>query len=136
MIHSSINNKAAKEVNPLLLLYTLSRFDYSERNAITGSFLDAIFAGISPAVIVRKTLIKIRMTAPLIGKLASPLTPDKFSIIEFAGMISNAEIPIPNSPAVNPMIAVSALNTLEISFLEAPILLKIPISFVLSRTEI
>ena len=41
MIHSSINNKAAKEVNPLLLLYTLSRFGYSEHNAITGSFLEA-----------------------------------------------------------------------------------------------
>ena len=32
-------------------------------------------------------------------------------------------------------IIVSALNTLEISCLEAPILLKIPISFVLSRTD-
>ena len=40
------------------------------------------------------------------------------------------------SPEKRPMINVSALNTLEISFFEAPMLRRIPISFVLSRTEI
>ena len=45
-------------------------------------------------------------------------------------------IPIPNNPAINPTINVSALNTLEISFLDAPIALNIPISFVLSSTDI
>ena len=43
---------------------------------------------------------------------------------------------IPTSPASKPIIIVSALNTLEISFLDAPTARKIPISFVLSRTEI
>ena len=43
---------------------------------------------------------------------------------------------IPSNPAAAPIIKVSALNTLDISFLEAPILLKIPISLVLSKTEI
>ncbi len=52
------------------------------------------------------------------------------------GIFNKTVIPIPNAPAVKPTINVSALNTLEISFLEAPIALKIPISFVLSRTDI
>ena len=39
------------------------------------------------------------------------------------------------SPEKSPMINVSALNTLDISFLEAPMLRRIPISLVLSRTE-
>ena len=46
------------------------------------------------------------------------------------------EIKIPIKPEVIPIIKVSGLNTLEISFLRAPKLLKIPISFVLSKTEI
>ena len=52
------------------------------------------------------------------------------------GILSNMVTPIPNNPAINPTIKVSALNTLDISFLEAPIALKIPISFVLSNTDI
>ena len=43
---------------------------------------------------------------------------------------------IPINPATNPIISVSALNTLETSFFDAPILLNIPISFVLSKTDI
>ena len=43
---------------------------------------------------------------------------------------------IPNTPADNPTINVSALNTLDMSFFDAPIALSIPISLVLSRTEI
>ena len=54
----------------------------------------------------------------------------------FIGNVNNIVIPIPNSPAIKPTINVSALNTLEISFLDAPIALNIPISFVLSSTDI
>jgi hypothetical protein len=42
---------------------------------------------------------------------------------------------IPSAPATKPSISVSALNILEISFFDAPILLSMPISLVLSRTE-
>mgnify|MGYP006990144687 FL=1 len=38
--------------------------------------------------------------------------------------------------ATNPTINVSALNTLDMSFFDAPIALSIPISFVLSNTDI
>ena len=51
-------------------------------------------------------------------------------------MLSNNVTTIPKIPAINPTINVSALNTLDISFLDAPIALKIPISFVLSNTDI
>ena len=43
---------------------------------------------------------------------------------------------IPIIPASSPIINVSALNTCEIFLLEAPIALKIPISFLRSRTLI
>ena len=46
------------------------------------------------------------------------------------------EIPIPNKPDKSPIINVSALKIEEILLLEAPIALKIPISLVLSNTEI
>ena len=52
------------------------------------------------------------------------------------GIVSNIVIPIPNNPEISPTINVSALNTLDMSFLDAPIALNIPISFVLSNTEI
>lgn len=39
-------------------------------------------------------------------------------------------------PETKPTMSVSALNTLEISLFDAPIARRIPISFVLSRTEI
>ena len=42
---------------------------------------------------------------------------------------------MPSAPETKPSISVSALNILETSFLEAPILLNTPISLVLSSTE-
>ena len=42
---------------------------------------------------------------------------------------------MPITPAVKPIMIVSALNTLETSIFLAPILLKIPISFVRSITD-
>ena len=52
------------------------------------------------------------------------------------GILRSSVTPIPMTPAVKPIINVSALKTRETSFLLAPIALKIPISFVLSNTEI
>ena len=43
---------------------------------------------------------------------------------------------IPSIPAARPSIIASALNTRDISFLRAPIALNIPISFLLSSTDI
>ena len=60
----------------------------------------------------------------------------KPSITLLIGMLRSIVTPIPISPENRPIINVSALNTLEISFFEAPMLRRIPISFVLSRTEI
>ena len=51
-------------------------------------------------------------------------------------MFNNNVIPIPKTPAIKPTIKVSALKTLEISFFDAPILRKIPISLILSSTDI
>jgi hypothetical protein len=49
-------------------------------------------------------------------------------------MISSSVINTPNEPAVKPTISVSALNTLDISFLLAPILFNMPISRVLAQS--
>ena len=61
-------------------------------------------------------------------------TPAKLFIIILIGMFNKTVINMPSNPADKPIISVSALNTLETSFLDAPILLSMPISFVLSRT--
>ena len=42
---------------------------------------------------------------------------------------------IPSTPEINPSMAVSAVKMRRMSFFEAPIARKIPISFVRSRTE-
>ena len=62
-------------------------------------------------------------------------TPANCLMAIFAGMHINNVTPIPISPAVNPIISVSALNTLDMSFFDAPIALSIPISFTLSSTD-
>ena len=53
----------------------------------------------------------------------------------FIGIIRRSVTIIPIAPETKPTMSVSALNTIEISCFDAPILLNIPISFVLSRTE-
>lgn len=111
-------------------------YSYSVLKALTGSLLLAILAGISPAIIVRNILIKTNIIPACQGKKASTFTPVTDIIILLIGIVSNTVTPIPISPDTKPVMKVSALNTLEISFLDAPIALKIPISFVLSNTEI
>ena len=81
-------------------------------------------------------LIAINIIAPATGSFDTPEIPDTAFIIAFIGIFNNIVTIIPIAPAPNPTITVSALNTLEISFLDAPILLRIPIYLVLSRTEI
>ncbi len=109
---------------------------YSVLNASTGSFLLAIFAGIKPAITVSSMLITTSIIPPAIGKLANPEMSVTAFMIIFIGIFKISVTIIPNRPAPKPTMNVSALNTLDMSFLDAPILLKIPISFVLSRTEI
>ena len=109
---------------------------YSVLSASTGSFLLAILAGISPAIIVNIILINTSITPPIGGSATFTATPVILYIKLFIGNVNNTVIPIPNNPAINPTMNVSALNTLEISFLDAPIALNIPISFVLSSTDI
>ena len=79
--------------------------------------------------------MKIKNTAPLTGNLAICATPVIFSTTILIGTFNTKVINIPNTPLINPIRNVSALNTRVISFLLAPIERKIPISFVRSNTE-
>ena len=103
-------------------------FCYSERSASTGSFFAAKRDGIRPATNVRNMLIATRIIAPSHGSAAIPEIPVYAWMITFTGMVRSSVIPIPIIPAAKPTINVSALNTLEISRLEAPMLRRIPIS--------
>ena len=80
--------------------------------------------------------MKIKNTAPLTGNLAICETPVIFSTTRLIGTFNTSVINMPNTPLINPIRNVSALNTRVISFLLAPIERKIPISFVRSNTEI
>ena len=76
------------------------------------------------------------MAAP-IGKIALRFAiPVRACKIIFIGIHSRYVTTTPKSPEANPTIIVSALNILETFLFEAPIARKIPISFVLSWTEI
>ena len=108
---------------------------YSVLSASTGSFLLAILAGINPEITVSIILINTNIAPALGGTMAFTDTPAKLYIKLFIGIVNNIVIPIPIIPDIKPIIKVSALNTLDISFLDAPIALSIPISFVLSSTE-
>ena len=127
MVFKSANIK--KELKQALLLYSVL-------NASTGSFLLAIFDGINPAIIVKNILINTSINPATGSNVAFIATPDKVYIRLFIGIVKIIVIPIPINPAIRPTINVSALNTFDISFLDAPIALNIPISFVLSNTDI
>ena len=95
----------------------------------------ATLDGINPAIKVSSILMITRMTAPPAGREATPEISAIDSIIILIGIFSSMVMIIPKAPATKPTIKVSALNTWEISRLEAPMLRKIPISFVLSSTD-
>ena len=88
-----------------------------------------------PAINVKNMLITTSAIPPIQGSFDSPLTSVRDLIMRFIGMFSKSVIMIPRAPAIKPIVMASALNTCEISFFEAPIARRIPISFVLSRTE-
>ena len=72
---------------------------------------------------------------PKVRVAFSGILPVKWCNTEFIIGINEYVIPIPNSPDNKPIINVSALNIEDMLCLDAPIALKIPISFVLSYTE-
>ena len=62
--------------------------------------------------------------------------PVRLCTITFIGMFISSVRPMPMTPAVRPMIIVSALKTRETSFFDAPIARRMPISYVRSSTLI
>ena len=80
-------------------------------------------------------LIIISITPPATGSCATLEMSVRCLINAFAGMHSNKVTTMPSAPETKPSISVSALNILETSFLEAPILLNTPISLVLYSTQ-
>ena len=86
---------------------------------------------------VRIMLMIIRTIAPLTGSLALKiLIPVRLCNIRLMGRSNSSVKPMPIRPAPKPTIMVSALKTLAISFFDAPMERRIPISFVLSSTDI
>ena len=102
---------------------------------MTGSFLDAICEGINPDMKDRIIEMTINTKAVITSSLTNPGIPVKLTKIIFKGMLTNAVNKTPSEPAQKPRVIVSALNKVKISLFEAPKLLKIPISLVLSITE-
>ena len=84
---------------------------YSVLKATTGSFFAALFEGIIPATRVSSVLIAIRMIAICQGRMAlSVLSPVSALRIKLMGMHNKHVAITPISPAVRPIIIVSALN--------------------------
>ena len=81
-------------------------------------------------------LIITSAIAPFVGSCAMLGSFVKCSMRALMGIIISNVEPMPIAPETKPTMSVSALNTLEISLFDAPIALRIPISFVHSRTEI
>lgn len=114
-------------IDPLFLLFRAQR--------LHRTFFAAKRDGIRPATNVRNMLLQRGLTAPSHGSAAIPEIPVYAWMITFTGMVRSSVIPIPIIPAAKPTINVSALNTLEISRLEAPMLRRIPISLVRSKRK-
>ena len=77
-------------------------FCYSERSAITGSFLLAILEGICPAITFNKILNSIKKIALPNGILATDSIPARADTIKFTGILINKAIPIPSKLALKP----------------------------------
>ena len=128
----------------LIILYSTFVFftrpicnSYSLLSANTGSFFAACFDGINPPIRVRITLKTTNMIALFVGSTALiAIFPVKEWMIELIGILRSIVMAIPSTPANKPTINVSALNIEEIFFLDAPMALSTPISFVRSNTEI
>ena len=110
---------------------------HSVLSAVTGSFFAAFLEGMNPPISVSRMLSIISTKALNTGSDAfTSVVSATLWMTALHGISSRRVIPIPISPANSPMINVSALNTCEIFFFEAPIARRMPISFVLSSTEI
>ena len=89
------------------------------------------------AIKVKNRLIATRIAADIGGRDALSVSiPVSECRIMFTIRSSPRVSNIHMTPAAKPTLSVSALKTLEISFFDAPTERRIPISFVLSRTEI
>ena len=104
---------------------------------MTGFIFAALRAGINPAIIVIVILNPIKVIVDTNeGKaLISFVFVIKY-IILLIGIVKIYDISMPNIPEAVPMIKDSALKILDILCLDAPTALNIPISLVLSITEI
>ena len=112
-------------------------FFYSTLSASTGFFLDAILDGINPPRKVKNVDMIINATKCNTFTCATFASDSSYpSATMFIGKVSKNVIATPNIPANIPIIILSALNTLLISFFLPPKERMIPISFVLSRTLI
>ena len=85
---------------------------------------------------MRIVLIATSISACEIFRCATFLRSVREYIIALIGKVNNLAIIIPSIPEVTPKINVSASKTLVMSFFLAPRAFSIPISFVLSRTEV
>lgn len=116
--------------------YILVNQDYSLLKATTGSHLDANVDGIRPEITESKNDTATSATPPKGGNVAMLLISDKCLIIKLIGIFKINVIKTPKIPLMRPVMNVSALKIFDTSTFDAPIALKIPISFVLSSTEI
>ena len=104
---------------------------------MTGSCLAAALEGNTPPIKVSTTLNTISIKALDTGKYAlTSVVPNKACMIALPGINNKHAVPTPINPEQRPIINVSAVNTCDTLRLLAPIARSIPISFVLSRTEI
>jgi len=81
----------------------------------------------NPASSVRHTLPSTSRAAYNNVKSAMPLMPTSDETTRLMGIVAKYDMTTPNSHSTKPIIAASALKTLEISFFLAPTLRKIPI---------
>ena len=79
--------------------------------------------------------IPIRISAASHGNCATFSTFVIFATTALIGIVARSVMAMPSTPEINPSMAVSAVKMRQMSFYEAPIARRIPISFVRSRTE-
>ena len=128
--------EAIKKADKVLdFIHLLKCCGYSLRSDSTGSFFAAMREGMRPAKTVRTIEMRIRIRAASHGNCATPSTLVVCATIALIGKVARSVMAIPSTPEINPSMAVSAVKMRRMSFFEAPIARRIPISFVRSRTE-
>lgn len=109
---------------------------YSDLNAATGSLFAAFLDGNKPASSVSAIERTMSPAAAVIGSDALiSLDDNTWWMILLPGISRIRAVTIPMIPANAPVMNVSALKTSVMLCLLAPSALKIPISFLLSSTE-